>query len=851
MLFGNGLKNKPTKHLFFRYLCSEYRYYMRVFLIFFILLLATEVGLSQEIIGDSTAKRVKTAFVSKIETLDKRPVIDGEGNDEVWSKAKYYTDFTLIEPHPGAPCSKNTQFKILFDDNAIYLFALLSDDKSNILKELAQRDNYNNTDFIEFVFDPYASGIIGFGFSVTPRNLQRDIKYIGIEEDESWDGIWDSAVKLTDNGWQAELRIPFSQLRFPKGGNSNWRFNVFRQMKKSRELSAWQGVNPAISGVLNQSGFLEGIKDVKSPLRLSLFPYLSTYYSPASDKPFKISGGLDLKYGLNDAYTLDLTLIPDFGQVSFDNNVYNLGPFEVQYEERRPFFTEGLELFSRAELFYSRRIGATNDYLNITEYPDSLTVVDFPTKNKLINAFKLTGRGSNGLAVGVFNATEGRSYATLRNEITGKEVKQLINPLTNYNIIVLDKNLKNNSYFSIINTNVMRQGSSRDANVLGTEFNLRNKDQTYFVQANGALSYIQRQGIKQTGHKFFVEMGKNSGNWTYSLEHEEISKDFNPTDLGFLNEYNIRKSELNFAYSTYIPRGIRNKSTTSLELEYVRIIRPDRFANFSVELQHFFLERNFNAVSLTLKAEPILTYDYYEARRLDFSRYYVYPTNYALSFLVSSDYRKAFALDMTYTWQKWNEKGRNKHEINADPRIRINDYFSIKGNVGYSGIENDVGYAYTSLKDDGMLKAGDIVFSRRYLKTVDLGLNPVILVNPNLNFSFRVRNYWSRINNNSFHILEKDGHLSEENIVTDEVPENIVVEYINFEARATWRFAGGSDLILAWDSGYTGFSEESAKYWTTFQRFGDKIDNNIFSVRVNYFLDYERLFVKKNIESVH
>jgi hypothetical protein len=96
-----------------------------------------------------------------------------------------------------------------------------------------------------------------------------------------------------------------------------------------------------------------------------------------------------------------------------------------------------------------------------------------------------------------------------------------------------------------------------------------------------------------------------------------------------------------------------------------------------------------------------------------------------------------FALDMTYTWQKWNEKGRNKHEINADPRIRINDYFSIKGNVGYSGIENDVGYAYTSLKDDGLLKAGDIVFSRRYLKTVDLGLNPVILVNPNLNFSFR------------------------------------------------------------------------------------------------------------------
>ena len=116
---------------------------MRIILIFFIIFLAGDVGLSQEMLGDSTSKKVKTALVFKIGTLDKRPVIDGESDDEVWSKAKYYEDFTLIEPHPGAPCSKNTQFKVLFDDNAIYLFATMIDDKINILKELAQRDNYN------------------------------------------------------------------------------------------------------------------------------------------------------------------------------------------------------------------------------------------------------------------------------------------------------------------------------------------------------------------------------------------------------------------------------------------------------------------------------------------------------------------------------------------------------------------------------------------------------------------------------------------------------------------------------------------------------------------------------------
>ena len=244
--------------------------YSLVFLGFFTCLLG------QPISSDSLYRGFRSASIFRIAVHTMPPEIDGDLSDDVWKAAREYSGFTLFEPNPGAACSRNTYFRLLYDDNAIYIYARMEDDPANILKELAPRDQYNNTDYIEFFFDPYASGTVAFSFAVTPRNLQRDTKYIGSqEEDESWDAIWDSAVQSTEDGWQAEFRIPFSQLRFPEEDVQQWRFNVVRQMKKVREKSSWQILNPAISGLINQNGYLSGISHLKSPLRLSLFPYLS------------------------------------------------------------------------------------------------------------------------------------------------------------------------------------------------------------------------------------------------------------------------------------------------------------------------------------------------------------------------------------------------------------------------------------------------------------------------------------------------------------------------------------------------------------------------------------------------
>ncbi|MBK8841454.1 MAG: hypothetical protein IPO33_00715 [Saprospiraceae bacterium] len=307
--------------------------------------------------------------------------------------------------------------------------------------------------------------------------------------------------------------------------------------------------------------------------------------------------------------------------------------------------------------------------------------------------------------------------------------------------------------------------------------------------------------------------------------------------------FNNRSTILNIAYSTYVQSKYRNKSTSSFSVQYDRQLKPDVFANFALETGHFYLDRNFNAAQVTIRAEPVITYDYYEPRRSDFSRYYTYPTNIMVRSFISSDYRKPFALDASYNYRQWNEDGRLQHNMDLNPRIRFNDHFSIFGTVGFNKLLNDVGYAYTNQLDNEFFDQGDIIFSVRDIKTIELGLNPIILINPNLNFSLRIRNYWSQVKFDKYEKLGLDGYLVPNLLEPTGNNKFSVVEFTNFEARANWRFAPGSDIVLAWNSGNSDFSDNSNRYWKSYNGFLNKIKGNSISIRFNYFLDYAQ-FVK-------
>ena len=330
----------------------------------------------------------------------------------------------------------------------------------------------------------YQDGLNGLEFGVTASGVQFDVKYSDNGNDWDWDAVWLSEVSIVEDGWIVEMKIPYSAMRFADAEEQVWHVNFGRTIRRIREQSWWNEMDPAIGTWFGQYGLTKGIKDIKPPTRLFFFPYVSYYFEHfpqnedgVSDWSQSFNAGMDVKYGINDAFTLDLTLVPDFGQVISDNQVLNLSPFEIQFDENRQFFTEGTELFGKADIFYSRRIGGTplmfydvEDYLN-----EGDSIIENPSTSQLINAAKISGRNQNGLGIGVFNAVTAETRATVINEESNEQRDILTDPLTNYNVLVFDQNLWTNASVSLINTNVMRRGSFYDANVTGTQFRLPDK----------------------------------------------------------------------------------------------------------------------------------------------------------------------------------------------------------------------------------------------------------------------------------------------------------------------------------------------------------------------------------------
>ena len=381
----------------------------------------------------STAQFVEKKIYN-IQKTNKKPKIDGVINDIIWKKIDVANNFTQFKPKNGLPerSSQKTEVKICYDNQNLYFAAVMYDNSpDSILKELSKRDDDNkNFDVFGILIDPFNNTQVEYNFIITASGVQIDKKMSKDGGDKSWNAVWNSAVDIFDKGWSAEIAIPLSQIRFPDN-NQPWALNMFRKIRRYREEYSWNPIDVKFENYSLQSGLLSGINNIESPIRLSFMPYASIYLdSYDGETSFPYNYGMDLKYGLNESFTLDMTLIPDFGQVASDAMVLNLSPFEVKYEENRQFFNEGIELFNKGgEMFYSRRL-----------------------QDDLLNATKVTGRTKNGLGIAALNA------------ITNKTED---NPLTNYNVFIIDKALKNSSSISIMNTNVSNTNNEKDANVTG------------------------------------------------------------------------------------------------------------------------------------------------------------------------------------------------------------------------------------------------------------------------------------------------------------------------------------------------------------------------------------------------
>lgn len=823
---------------------------------------------NQEIEGGKRIQATRTSIP---------PRIDGILDEQEWLATPVAGDFIIYIPDNGQPSNFRTEVHVLYDNIALYVGAYMYDDNpDSIYLELGQRDadRMLNADDFSIEISPYNDGVNGFRFKVSASGVQSDSRVElrqrggsgggggggggGIPglggsggggssgPQDNWDAVWESKVSLADDGWIAEMKIPYSALRFPKEQIQTWGINFWRSVRRIREESSWNYVNRDIGTTINHLGNMDNISDIKPPLRLSMTPYVSGYLekSTGMDPGFSYNGGLDVKLGLNESFTIDATLVPDFGQVQSDDQVLNLTPYEVRYNEKRPFFMEGTELFEKGRIFYSRRIGAkpklydsVYDNLNANE-----KVSTNPQEAGLINSTKLSGRTKFGLGIGVFNAMTKETFATIEDTVTGETRTIKTEPFTNLNMIVLDQSLKNNSYFSLQNTNVWR-GHYKDedyytANVTGTDFRIQSANQLYSVSARASISQKYYDSLNtEYGHTYFIQAGKTGGAFRVEYQLNGISDTFDPNDMGYLRRNNEFENELGVSYNINRPFWYINSTRNRIEFQYNQLYSPRAFTQTQINLSSFTTFKNFWTLSLRLELSPQGMNDYYEPR-VD-GWYYHKGSEIRPTISLFTNRNKRFYISVNGEVARINSEYDQKEIMfSINPVLRINNRFSINHQFLYLSSVNDIGYV-----DD--FDTGEIIFGKRDNRTISNTFTTGYIFTADSYLSFRLRHYYSIADyGTDYYQLQSNGGLVNDPTYSENEDSNF--NSFNIDMVYNWRFAPGSDLSVVWKNEIYS----SGDY--IYSNLGDNLKNmfnspqtNSLSFKILYYLDYQQLKKRK------
>jgi hypothetical protein len=544
------------------------------------------------------------------------PVIDGRLNDEAWTQAQPASTFTQRDPDQGAPATERTEIRFLYDDEALYVAARLFDSEPQLIsRRLSRRDNSADADLLSVYLDPMHDRLTGAVFRVSASNVQQDsILYNDSWQDGSWDAVWESQVTVDESGWSVEMRIPLSQLRFPQAEQHIWGVNVERFIRRKNEYAWLRMVPKNESGIASKMVELTGLDGVRPRRNLELLPYTAAraeFVQPQrTGNPFNDgsrafgAAGLDVKWAVNSNLRLNATVNPDFGQVEVDPAVVNLTAFETFFDEKRPFFLEGSQIFtnfgyggsnnywgfnmSEPSIFYSRRIGRA------PQLSASADFVDAPTATTILGATKLTGKTSNGWSVGLLDAITDRETARTRG--TGFDGTSPVEPFTNYFVGRLQRDLGRRAGAGFLMTAVNRrldtpqfdEALADQAYLFGTDAYLfldnsrswvltgkiavsRVSGSTAFLQRlqRAPQRYYQRPDVDHvqldpartaiSGINHRLVLNRNNGTWFVNAQLWGNSPGFENNDLGFLGT-----ADRGGAHAVYYWRDVTpNKLTRS------------------------------------------------------------------------------------------------------------------------------------------------------------------------------------------------------------------------------------------------------------------------------------------------
>ncbi|HEY4734539.1 MAG TPA: DUF5916 domain-containing protein [Gemmatimonadaceae bacterium] len=544
-------------------------------------------GAALEHHSDSPTAGVSALGQAMAVKAERAPVIDGRDDDAAWATAKVITGFRVFDPKEDGDPSFQTEARVAYDSENLYVFARMFDpNPDSIVSLLSRRDVKTQSEQIKLMIDSYHDRRTAYEFGVNPAGVKRDYYvYDDTREDATWDAVWDVATRIDSLGWTAEFKIPLSQLRYPRAAEHTFGLMLMRDIVRRSERDSWPVYRRSKSGIPSQFGDLSGLQGLGSPHRLEIAPYViaknsSVPQANGFERTQKQAVGGDLKYGVTSNLTLDATVNPDFGQVEADPAQLNLTAFETFLDEKRPFFLEGTGIFAfnsdASRMFYSRRIGRAPQLSGLVADPTA----DIPAAVTILGASKLSGRLASGTSLGSL-------FAVTSEESVGPTV---IEPRTEYGVLRASQDFrKGESGIGTILTVVNRhmddltgrflrsealtagvdarhrfdngryrlKGSMASSVVHGTEAAIDRTQRNavhYYNRPDAGLAYDPTR-TSLSGTNLQLAADKVAGTLTYGANYERITPGFETNDVGFLAQADLQSATAHATLQSSEPRA--------------------------------------------------------------------------------------------------------------------------------------------------------------------------------------------------------------------------------------------------------------------------------------------------------
>jgi hypothetical protein len=809
-----------------------------------------------------------------------KPVIDGKLSDECWKEGTWTGDFHQWIPKEGAKPTYPTELNIQYDDKNLYIAIRAYDgEPDKILRQAGVRDELTG-DVVGVNFDSYRDYRTGFEFSVTAWGQKVDLVLFNPSNwDFNWNPVWKVKTGLEDSAWVAEYEIPLSQLRYSGKDDQVWGMHVWRWISRLQEESDWEIQSKTGPGMLYNFGELQGIKGLKKSHRLEIMPYalgdLKTMEKEPGN-PFTESGkvwggnaGLDAKIGISSNFTVDLTVNPDFGQVESDPSVMNLTAFETFYEEKRPFFLEGLTIFDykfdNQSLFYSRRIGHAPSR-PVT--PGEDFYMKSPDKTSILSAIKLSGTTSKGLSVGLIQSVTANEFATLSDK-EGNRSTVKVEPLTSYTVARVQKGYNaGNTVIGGIFTSTNRviddknvESLASDAYTGGLDILTHWKDKEYYLDARLIGSYInggtdaitllqqssaryyQRPGADYlnydttathlSGYGGKLMIGKGSkGLWRYSSGATWLSPGLELNDLGYMNTADELNQVNNVSYLINQPVSIFLTYDVGLE----------EFNTWNFNGQYIGSGAHLSFASSFRNQWSFAANLIYHTKTLDTKilrgGYDMMMPNSIMTFgSVGTDPSKKFIATMVYSYEYRGNNSAVNYQLEPGITYRPINNLKIGLTANYVRNRDDLQYVTT---------VNSFPDNKYILGTVDqktIGLT--FRADLNLTPEFSIQYYGSPfISRGSY------SHLKE---ITDPVASNYEDRFqdyldplgfnpdFNFQEFrsnlvAKWEYRLGSFIYLVWTSERSITTNDSdATLKDSYKQLKSIVPNNIFLIKLSYW----------------